>query len=137
MAQRFGWPMLIFRNLDALEAQLRQTLSLWRQRVAAEHLREHLRRGRISALQGIRFLEALEDVGEGVLPGSLEEAEAFLNLPLGARWTAVRPRMDSQIQPRRSVCDRHLPLKTRLLLTQWIPGSSHVYKEPGILGLWV
>ncbi|CAK9061568.1 DNA-directed RNA polymerase IV subunit 1 (DNA-directed RNA polymerase D subunit 1) (AtNRPD1a) (Nuclear RNA polymerase D 1a) (Protein RNA-DIRECTED DNA METHYLATION DEFECTIVE 3) (Protein SILENCING DEFECTIVE 4) (Protein SILENCING MOVEMENT DEFICIENT 2) (RNA polymerase IV subunit 1a) (POL IV 1a) [Durusdinium trenchii] len=85
MAQRFGWPMLIFRNLDALEAQLRQTLSLWRQRVAAEHLREHLRRGRISALQGIRFLEALEDVGEGVLPGSLEEAEAFLNLPLGAR----------------------------------------------------
>ena len=86
LAQILGWPMLIFRNLSAMEQQLRAQLKTWRFRIAEQHLKAHVARGHISAREGESFLRALlwtevaQDGQEQVLPGSLEEAEAFLSL---------------------------------------------------------
>ena len=83
-AKRFGWEMPIQSKVATLEGRCREQLRIWHMRLAAQHLRAHVARGCISAIEGERFLQALLDLdgseSEHCLPGTCEEAESFLAL---------------------------------------------------------
>ncbi|CAE6938861.1 unnamed protein product, partial [Symbiodinium natans] len=57
--RRYGWAMPIAETVGILEGKCRAQLQIWHHRLAEQHLRAHVQRGCISAIEGERFMQAL------------------------------------------------------------------------------